>query len=160
MRAQRKKLDLEEKERFQLVHFSIQDDHLHLIVEAKDKRELARGMMGLEIRIARRINKALGRKGRFWAERYHRHDLRTPTETRNAIRYVLLNLRKHMPRPGECFADPKSSAASFDGFTRAPPLIDARLDWPAVVPRTWLLRVGWRRRGLIDPADAPGAFTT
>jgi REP element-mobilizing transposase RayT len=154
--AQQKKLRDEGKTHFQLVDFSIQADHLHLIVEALDKRWLARGLMGLAARLARRLNKVLGRKGRFWSERYHRHDLRTPTETRNALRYVLLNIKKHARvSSASLAADPFSSAASFDGFSRSPNVSDDALHWPRVEPRTWLLRVGWRRRGLIDPADAP-----
>jgi hypothetical protein len=51
------------------------------------------------VRITRAINKLLGRKGRFWADRYHRHDLGTPREVRSAIRYVLLNLFKHLRWP-------------------------------------------------------------
>jgi len=151
---QREKLEAAAEGAFQVVHFTIQDDHVHLIVEATDKRKLARGVMGLEIRIARSINKALGRKGRFWAERYHRHDLRTPRETRNALRYVLLNVKKHHRLQGD-FADQHSSATTFDGFSRPPLIIEADARWPPVAPRTWLLKTGWRRHGLIDPADAP-----
>jgi hypothetical protein len=129
---------------------------VHLIVEAGDKRMLGRGVMGLEIRIARSINKLLGRTGRFWAERYHRHDLRTPTETRNALRYVLQNLQKHFRVYGaRGVADPQSSAATFDGFRPSPTVIEGSLTWPRVPPRTWLLDVGWRRFGLLDPADIP-----
>jgi REP element-mobilizing transposase RayT len=154
--TQRDALDEAGAKHFQVVHFTIQSDHLHLIVEAPDKRGLARGVAGLEIRIARRLNRLLARKGRFWKERYHRRDLRTPTETRNALRYVLLNTQKHYRVIGDRnFADPFSSAATFDGFTRAPAIFDDPRRWPQVTPRTWLLRVGWRRGGLLDPADAP-----
>ena len=144
-------------EHFQVVHFTIQRDHLHLIVEAPDKRGLARGVAGLEVRIARRINAVLKRRGRFWSERYHRRDLRTPTETRNALRYVLMNAQKHHRVIGDrAFADPLSSAASFDGYARPPVTFEDRDPWPRVAPRTWLLGVGWRSRGgLLDPADAP-----
>jgi REP element-mobilizing transposase RayT len=144
---------------FQVVHFTIQEDHLHLIVEAPDKRGIARGVAGLEIRIARAINEVLRRKGRFWADRYHRRDLRTPTETRNLLRYVLLNLHKHRRVIGDgAFADPYSSAASFDGFARARAVFDDPFPWSNVTPRTWLLRTGWKRRGgLLDPADLPAS---
>ncbi|MFO0736757.1 MAG: transposase [Labilithrix sp.] len=158
--AQRSDLATKGARHFQVVHFTIQSDHLHLIVEASDARGLARGMAGLEVRIARRINAHLKRKGRFWAERYHRRDLRTPTETRNALRYVLMNAQKHYQVIGDrAFADPFSSAATFDGFSRRPVVFDDPEDtppWPSVMPRTWLLGAGWRSRGgLIDPADAP-----
>jgi REP element-mobilizing transposase RayT len=153
---QREALDETGAKHFQVVHFTIQSDHLHLIVEALDKRGLARGVAGLEIRIARRLNRLLGRKGSFWKERYHRRDLRTPTETRNALRYVLMNTQKHHRVIGDRnFADPYSSAASFDGFTRAPATFEEGAPWTWVKPRTWLLGVGWRRRGLLDPAEAP-----
>lgn len=143
---------------FQIVHFTIQVDHLHLIVEANDKRELARGVAGLEIRIARRLNALLGRKGGVWADRYHRRDLRTPTETRNALRYVLMNAQKHFRVLGDsAFADPCSSAATFDGFSRPPATFEDLDPWPRVAPRTWLLGVGWRGRGLIDPGEVPAS---
>jgi REP element-mobilizing transposase RayT len=143
---------------FQVVHFTIQADHLHLVVEAPDKRGLARGVAGLEVRIARRLNKVLGRKGSFWKERYHRRDLRTPAETRNLLRYVLMNTHKHVRIIGDrAFADPFSSAATFDGFTRPPAVFDDPRPWARVAPRTWLLRVGWRKHGLLDPAEAPGS---
>jgi REP element-mobilizing transposase RayT len=159
----KQRTDLDEKgaKHFQVVHFTIQSDHLHLIVEAPDKRGLARGVAGLEIRIARRLNRALHRKGRFWKERYHRRDLRTPTETRNVLRYVLLNTQKHYRVIGDRnFADPFSSAATFDGFTRRPTTFDDATPWAWVKPRTWLLGVGWKQRGLLDPAEAPASAAT
>lgn len=123
---------------FSLVHFSVQDDHLHLIAEARDRRALARGIQGLSIRVARAVNRRLERKGRLFADRYHARALKTPREVRFALRYVLLNVRKHAARApfgsalpataargaaaGERvpkgFVDPRSSAAWFDGFGR------------------------------------------
>src|SRR5882724_2800867 len=41
---------------FRIVHFSVQADHLHLLVEARDKRALSAGIKGLAVRIARRVN--------------------------------------------------------------------------------------------------------
>jgi REP element-mobilizing transposase RayT len=54
---------------FRLVHFSVQRDHLHLLVEAGDRRALSRGVQGLSVRIARAANGELGRKGRVFADR-------------------------------------------------------------------------------------------
>ncbi len=39
-----------------IVHYSIQGNHLHLLVEVDDAEALARGMQGLAIRIAKRLN--------------------------------------------------------------------------------------------------------
>ena len=83
---------------------------------------------------------------------------RTPAETRNALRYVLLNTQKHYRVIGDRnFADPYSSAATFDGFTRAPATFEDETPWAWVKPRTWLLGVGWRRHGLLDPAEPPAS---
>ena len=157
----REKAQMRAGARFQVVHFSVQKDHVHLIVEAVDKRALASGMAGLEVRIARAVNGRLGRRGRVWADRYHRHDLRSPREVRNALRYVLSNVRKHTRVSGDAaFADPWSSAATFDGWSeRVERLVAPRGDtepWEPVAPRTWLLGKGWRRHGLISPRERPG----
>jgi len=84
-----------------VVQFSIQAHHLHLIVEAWDRRSLTRGMKGLAVRIAKRLNRAFGRKGSVFADRYHAHVLRTYLEVRNAVHYVMNNSRIHAERRGE-----------------------------------------------------------
>src|SRR5262245_34477958 len=148
---------------FRLAHYSIQDDHLHAIVEAEGRDALGRGMKSLAARFARAVNRALKRKGPVLRERYHLSVLRTPKQVRNALRYVLLNATRHLAkRLGtrdlrvRVLHDPASSARWFDGWRRGSP--PAAPDPPAVVPaETWLLKVGWRRWGLLDPADVPGA---
>ena len=110
---------------FRLVHFSVQGNHLHLVVEAPDKVALSRGMQGLAVRIARAANRAAGRTGRVFADHYFARELKTPAEVRRAVRYVLDNRILHgglQPQTDAC-----ASAA------------------PLVQPRTWLLTVGWLR---------------
>jgi REP element-mobilizing transposase RayT len=137
---------------FALVHFSVQRDHLHLVAEAKDRRALSRGMQGLSIRVARAVNQQLGRTGRLFADRYHARALKTPRSVRLALRYVLLNIRKHARAPqgsaGELverrrasrapqgsagFVDACSSAPWFVGFSRPGELAfgarEARREW-------------------------------
>jgi hypothetical protein len=152
---------------FRVVHFNVLGNHLHLLVEAADERALALGMQGLGVRLARGINALLGRRGRLLAHRYHARPLRTPTEVRAAIRYVLLNARHHAADRGQILArgwiDPFSSALWFDGWreairTDAPWLRAlARTRCPTAAPRTWLLTEGWRRGGgPIAVDDVPG----
>ena len=135
---------------FRVVHFSIQSNHLHLIVEADDKAALTRGMQSLGSRIARALNRAMGIRGGVWRERYHARELTTPRVVRNTIVYVLMNARKH----GEAFTgvDPCSSAPWFDGFVGHAPLV---ADSPVRTARTWLAAVGWQRRGLVRLDEAP-----
>jgi REP-associated tyrosine transposase len=148
----------EAKEGFAVRHFSVQRDHLHLVVEAADKACLRSGMASLLIRFALRLNKLLGvEKGKVWADRYHRRDLATPREVRNALAYVYANFKKHgYAARTASVVDPFASGASFDGW-RAEPVRRMTSNLALAPPKTWLLRVGWRRCGLIDPREAPAA---
>src|SRR5215510_1484404 len=103
---------------FRIVHFSVQSNHVHLLVEADDKVALARGLMGAAIRIARAVNRVAGRRGNVWEDRYHARALRTPREVRHGIVYVLMNWKRHMP--GVKGFDPCSSAMSFTGWSAHP----------------------------------------
>ena len=150
-------LSASHKVAFRVVHFSVQTDHVHLIVEGDGAAALVRGLQGLAVRCAKAINRAARRRGGVWDSRYHSHALRTPTETRRGLVYVLLNFRKHLrARPG---IDPRSSGAWFAGWRQsgrgnAGAEVGAS---PVEVPRTWLAAVGWRRAGgLIALEDQPG----
>jgi putative transposase len=77
-------------------HFSVQGNHIHFIVEAASNQALARGMQGLGVRIAKALNRVMKKSGKRLADRYHSHVLRTPTEVRHAVRYVLKNHLKHL----------------------------------------------------------------
>jgi REP element-mobilizing transposase RayT len=131
---------------FRVIHFSVQDDHIHLIVEAENDA-LSRGVQGLAIRIARHINALLRSRGSFWADRFHSRDLAGPRAVRNAIVYVLMNVKKHLRRWGEGL-DPYSSAPWF--FAQR----DAR-DSPVRDASTWLAGTGWRRHGPIRVDERP-----
>jgi putative transposase len=80
---------------FRLIHFSVQGNHLHMIVEAPDAETLGRAMKGLEVRMARALNRVMRRRGSVFADRYHAHLLKSPREAANAVRYVLENWRVH-----------------------------------------------------------------
>lgn len=73
---------------FRIVHFSVQGEHLHFIVEADGNRALSEGMQGLTVRLAKGLNRVMGRHGKVFADRFHAHVLDTPAEVRNALAYV------------------------------------------------------------------------
>jgi REP element-mobilizing transposase RayT len=143
---------------FRLVHYSVQKDHIHLLCEARDARSLSRGMQGLCIRLARRLNRVLQRRGRVFADRYHARVLKTPREVHAVLRYLLGNVRKHTHRQQRHprWVDPCSSAAYFDGWRgvrmRAPP--GPR---PVAEAHSWLVQTGWRRCGLLTLDAAPAS---
>ena len=157
---------------FRLTHYSVQGNHMHLVAEAASTQALARGMQGLAIRIARSLNRLMGRTGRVFSDRYHARILKSPREVRHALSYVLCNARRHRLVSRDVrrdWVDPFSSASWFDGWkcgvwfdpsiaetsatARAP--AEASTRPPVAPPRTWLLRTGWRRLGLLDPARVP-----
>jgi REP element-mobilizing transposase RayT len=150
---------------FRLVHYSLQGNHAHLIVEAQDREALGRGMMAIGSRLARAVNRVFDRSGRVLSDRYHVRLLPTPREVRNALRYVLLNARRHAAAVRSAMTqavrlDPASSAHWFDGWKRRGSELGEKQDAEprrrtVARPRTWLLTVGWRRYGLLDPADVP-----
>ncbi len=147
-----------EKQGFRLVHYAVQPDCLHLVVEADDKRRLASGARGLAIRIAMRLNAMLGRAGKVFADRYHAVALTSPRQVRRALAYVLLQGRRHAQKRGRALPsglDGCSSAPLFDGWKRGQPRAGPWSDTVAAA-ETWLLTTGWRRHGRIDPDEVPG----
>ena len=104
---------------FRLVHYAVMGNHVHLLVEAPDRRALGRAMKGLGVRIARALNRVMKRTGRVVGDRYHAHVVKTPSEVKRARMYLSTNARHHY---GHVTADRFTSRT------------------PVVAPRTWLLR--------------------
>jgi hypothetical protein len=128
---------------------------VHLIVEAQHAGALSSGARGLAIRVAKRMNHSLNRRGPLWGDRWHGRALKTPREVRHALVYVLANFRKH-ERTATGVVDPCSSAPWFDGWSDLPErYARAGADPPVRAAQTWLARVGWRRRGLLSVREAP-----
>jgi len=118
---------------FRVVHFSVQHNHVHLIVEADDRSAMSGGLRALLARAARALNRVMGASGARFDDRYHEHVLATPTEVRNALYYVLGNRAHHLARWGRL-----ASSTAVDLFSSiAEPVVKR--------PRSWLLREGWTR---------------
>jgi hypothetical protein len=136
---------------FRVLHWSVQSDHLHLVVEADAPGAFVRGCQGLAIRVAKAVNRALRRAGAVWGDRYHARGLTTPRALRHCLIYVLQNWRKHVP--GARGLDPRSSAAWFRGWRT--PIQPPAGRSPVAAPHTWLARVGWLRHGRLGIDEAP-----
>jgi hypothetical protein len=137
---------------FRLVHYAVPGNHLHLLTEGENRRGHWRGVQGLAIRIAKRMNKLWGRKGKVFLDRYHGRDLKTPREVRGVLEYLMHNARRHGYRVAAEGADPYSSGRWLDGWsTRS--AAAPRSEWwaaPLARARSWLVAHGWRRCGLIE----------
>ena len=154
-----------------IIHASIQGSHVHLIVEAKDRLRLARGIQAFQISAAQRINRAISKRtgvrrtGRVFVDRYHATILTSPRQVRHALAYVLNNWRRHgEDRRGLARTwtmDPFSSGVLFDGWKERererfiPPLPETYRPLVVWFARSWLLTTGWRRHGLISVAEVP-----
>jgi len=116
-----------------ICHFSVLGNHVHLVMEAADRATLSLAMRSLGVRLGKNLNRVMGRHGRVVGDRYLARVLRSPTQVRRAVAYVLRNYAQHTAEWGEpvsaSFIDPYSSASYGD--------------YPA--PRTWLLEAGWPR---------------
>lgn len=164
---------------FRIVHMSIQANHVHLLIEAENKRALARGMAAFQISAARRLNQAecdsggRPRRGSAFPDRYHPEIVSAPTHARHTLSYVLNNWRRHKedraPYARAWAVDPYSSAASFTGWAETAQLTtreamlgprhslyDDLEPLPVCQPQTWLLREGWKLGGAISAFEVPG----
>ena len=134
-------------ESFQIVHRSIQSNHIHFVAEARDRRAVSRKMQGFMIAFARRLNAMLKRVGKVWADRYYARDIVGSREMKNVLSYVFNNAKKHgVIKKGRRMLDLFSDAVLFDGW-------DEKFirygfdDWPKPEPRTRMLRSWWRAHG-------------
>jgi putative transposase len=144
------------------VHYSVLFNHIHFIAESPDEVSLSLGMQSLCTALGKRLNACFGRSGPVFDGRYHARELTTPLEVKNALRYVLLNARHHELDAGRTLArewiDPRSTGAIFDGWRDPPTLREGTKDYGTSPARTWLLRTGWKKHGLLELDEVPGAL--
>ena len=152
---------------FRVVHFSIQHNHVHFLVEAKTASSLSSGMQGVAVSATRAINRVMHRRGKVFEYRFHSTVIRSPRQARSCLAYVLNNWRRHREDERSldarlCPIDAYSSAPSFMGWNQAL-ILDELPNWKGFIPvsgappETWLLREGWRRAGAaLDLWATPG----
>jgi hypothetical protein len=122
-------------------------------------------MQRLASRIAMALNGLVKRRGSLWRERYHRQDLTSPRQFRNALVYVTFNIRKHASVGERAHwarsLDLLSSAIWLDDWTDGELLTRVRAARagppPIVAPRTWYARAGWKLLGALDPRESPAS---
>jgi len=152
-----------QKKAFRITHFTIQDTHLHLLVDADDATAFANGMRGFVASLARALNKLWGRSGSVFPERFHSRVLKSVRAVWNAIKYVLNNYLKHgqevwQGRGGQREPDQFSSGRYFDGWQGYVPGVRPGVAECPVVRGCWKTAVGWKRRhALLLLTALPGA---
>ena len=111
-----------------IVEYSVQGNHLHLIIEADDDGALSRAMQGLCIRLAKALNALMSGSGTVFDDHYFSRLLKSPTELVRAIAYVLGNHQHHFGTPSALYTSAELSPAE-------------RIELLSV-PIGWLLSVG------------------
>jgi hypothetical protein len=157
---------------FRIVRIALRGRSVELIVEADDRIALARGMQGFQVSAARALNRACGRRGTVFADRYRPRTLVTRAAIRSAVEQLSPapppSPRRTQPRsparrsarPAPSTADPIArgieqsirAAGPRTGPRPTGPRLPAyvSLDWHHALPHSWrlaaeLARVVWRR---------------
>jgi hypothetical protein len=78
-----------------IIHYSLEHHHIHLYAESSDSKILAKAMKALGVSLVKKINKHFKTKGQCYKTRYHLRILRSATEVKNVINYILKNGIKH-----------------------------------------------------------------
>lgn len=100
------------KKGLRILHYSVQLNHVHFILEADTREKFISGLRSLTVTIVRGMN-----RGAVQKERYHLHVLRCPKETKNAVKYVCFNEERH------------SGKRSLDSFSSVGKLLNVKFDY-------------------------------
>lgn len=81
--------------RLKIIHYTLEYNHIHLLVEACDNKILHKGMQALGISLSKAINRIKQLKGRVYKHRYHFRKLNSRSEVKNVLHYIFKNGMKH-----------------------------------------------------------------
>lgn len=142
------------KHQLHVLHFSLQSNHVHLILECVNNKALANGMKSLAGGFGRAIRKCGGGEGPVFKGRYHLQLIKKPKQMKSGLAYVLLNQSKHEELVP--YSDRFSSSAHFHQWKKllgkdTGPLLPSRQKHRRLLPnylsspRSWLAQEGWQR---------------
>jgi putative transposase len=142
-----------------VIQYSLQHDHIHMVVEVANNKKLRAGMYSLASSFARALQKKMGLTGGIFKGSFHMVVITSPTQMKRVLTYVLLNYCKHSKMLEHL--DPFSSGRFFVkwrellGRKRWNPVLEWEIQGEredaAVIglspPQSWLARQGWLRAG-------------
>jgi REP element-mobilizing transposase RayT len=83
------------KKGLRVIHFSLEFDHVHLLIEAPDNFILGKGMQSLGVTLVRGINKLGQTSGEVYKHRYHFRKINSTRELKVVMNYIFHNGVKH-----------------------------------------------------------------
>lgn len=81
--------------KLKVLHYSLEYNHVHLLVEARDNQIIHQGMQAFGISFAKAINKIKFLKGRVYKNRYHFRKITSLRDYKNVLLYIFRNGIKH-----------------------------------------------------------------
>ncbi len=97
-----------------VLHYSLEYNHIHLLVEASSNANLHQGMQALGISLAKKINAIKRLKGTVYKHRYHLRKLSSPRELKNVLHYIFNNGIHHSRTSS--ILDPYNSLPAFNNL--------------------------------------------
>ncbi|MBC7430062.1 MAG: transposase [Bacteriovorax sp.] len=77
--------------KLKVIHYTLEYNHVHLLVEASDHKVMHRGMQALGISLSKSINKIKCLKGTVYKHRYHLKRLTSTQQLKNVLHYIFNN---------------------------------------------------------------------
>lgn len=81
--------------KLKIIHYTLEYNHVHLLVEADTHHALHRGMQAFGISFSKAINKTKRLKGTVYKHRYHFRQICSSRELKNVLHYIFHNGIKH-----------------------------------------------------------------
>lgn len=109
-----------------IIHYTLEFDHVHLLVEATDKVSTSKGMQSFGITFSKGINKIKNLKGRVFKTRYHYRKLNSAREIKNVLNYILGNSIKH--KQSSSIITPYNSLLAVNDFSKLYPGFESMIE--------------------------------
>jgi putative transposase len=94
-------------DRYELTDFVVMPNHVHVLVAFPDEHSMLKQCESWKHFTAARINRALGRRGRFWQQDGFDHLVRSEEQLRYLRRYIVENPARARLQPGEYLHESK-----------------------------------------------------
>lgn len=83
------------KQQLRVIHFTLEHDHVHLLIEAENNRVLGKGMQAFGVTLSKAINRLKKLTGQVYKHRYHFRKITSSRQLKNVMSYIFRNGMKH-----------------------------------------------------------------
>jgi hypothetical protein len=78
-----------------VIHFTLEYDHVHLLIEAENNLILGKGMQAFGVTFSKALNRMRKIKGTVYKHRYHFRKIVGARQLKNVLNYIFNNGLKH-----------------------------------------------------------------